>query len=319
MAAKPLPALEAGAPLRMLKFLLEKTMRTPDERFQNLTDFPFAPHYIEVNDLRMHYVDEGEGDPILCLHGEPSWSYLYRKMIPTLTQVGRVIAPDLIGFGRSDKLPNKEDYSVAFHADQLRGFITQLDLCHITLVCQDWGGLLGLPIVADLPDRFDRVVVMNTFIPTGDEPPSEGFLRWRGFAAKQTDLDVGFIMQSGCVSPLAPEVIAAYNAPFPDATYKAGAHQFPLLVPITPDNPASDWMRKARVFFSTWTKPALVMFSDSDPVTRGGDQFFRHLIPSANDEPEIIITQAGHFLQEDKGEEIAEHIRQFVERNSTAT
>jgi haloalkane dehalogenase len=291
-------------------------MRTPDERFQNLPDFPFAPHYIEVNDLRMHYVDEGEGNPILCLHGEPTWSFLYRKMIPTLAQAGRVIAPDLIGFGRSDKLPSKEDYSVAMHAEQLRRFIIQLDLCNITLVCQDWGGLLGLPIVADLPDRFDRVVIMNTFIPTGDEAPSEGFLRWRGFAAKQTDLDVGFILQSGCVSPLAREVIDAYNAPFPDATYKAGAHQFPLLVPITPDNPASDWMRKARVFFSTWTKPALVMFSDSDPVTSGGDRFFRHLIPSANDEPEIVITQAGHFLQEDKGEEVAEHLQAFIQRRS---
>ena len=289
-------------------------MRTPEERFQNLPDFPYQPHYIEVNGLRMHYVDEGAGEPILCLHGEPSWAYLYRKMIPTLRQVGRVIVPDLIGFGRSDKLPNKDDYSVAMHAEQLRDFIEQLDLRNITLVCQDWGGLLGLPIVADLPERFARVAVMNTFIPTGEEPPSEGFLRWRGFAAKQTDLDVGFILQSGCVSQLAPEIIAAYNAPYPDASYKAGAHQFPLLVPITPDNPASDWMRKARVFFSTWTKPALVMFSDSDPVTRGGDKFFRKLIPSANDEPDITITQAGHFLQEDKGEEIAEHIQQFIMR-----
>ncbi len=289
-------------------------MRTPDERFQSLPHFPYEPHYLEVNHLRMHYVREGVGDPILCLHGEPSWSYLYRKMIPTLSQVGAVIAPDLIGFGRSDKLPNNLDYSVALHAEQLRGFIEQLDLRNITLVCQDWGGLLGLPLVADLPERFARVVVMNTFIPTGDEPPSEGFLRWRGFAAKQTDLDVGFIMQSGCVSKLSPEVMAAYNAPFPDASYKAGAHQFPLLVPLTPDNPASAWMRQARVFFSTWTKPALVMFSDSDPVTRGGDQFFRRLIPSAKDEPEITITQAGHFLQEDKGEEIAEHIRQFIAR-----
>ena len=289
-------------------------MRTPEERFQNLPDFPYQPHYIEVNGLRMHYVDEGAGEPLLCLHGEPSWAYLYRKMIPTLRQVGRVIAPDLIGFGRSDKLPNNDDYSVALHARQLTGFIEQLDLRNITLVCQDWGGLLGLPIVADLPERFARVVVMNTFIPTGEEPPSEGFLRWRGFAAKQTNLDVGFIIQSGCVSKLSPEVIAAYNAPYPDASYKAGAHQFPLLVPITPDNPASDWMRKARVFFSTWTKPALVMFSDSDPVTRGGDKFFRKLIPSANDEPDITITQAGHFLQEDKGEEIAEHIQQFILR-----
>ncbi len=292
-------------------------MRTPDERFLNLPDFPYDPNYLNVSDLRMHYVDEGAGDPILCLHGEPSWSYLYRKMIPTLQSVGRVIAPDLIGFGRSDKLANKEDYSVAFHAQQLRGFIEQLDLRNITLVCQDWGGLLGLPTVADLSERFARVVIMNTFIPTGEEPPSEAFLRWRGFAAKQADLDVGFIIQSGCVSKLSPETIAAYNAPYPDATYKAGVHQFPLLVPITPDNPASAWMRQARIFFSTWTKPALVMFSDSDPVTQGGDRFFRKLILSASNEPEITITQAGHFLQEDKGEEIAEHIKHFIERRPT--
>ncbi|MBL8205351.1 MAG: haloalkane dehalogenase [Blastocatellia bacterium] len=289
-------------------------MRTPDERFQSLPDFPYQPHYIEVNRLRMHYVREGAGDPILCLHGEPTWAYLYRKMIPTLAQVGCVIAPDLIGFGRSDKLPCREDYSVALHAKQVTDFITQLNLWNVTLVCQDWGGLLGLPMVAEMPDRFARVVVMNTFIPTGDEQPSDGFLRWRGFAAKQTDMDIGFVVQSGCVSKLSPEVIAAYNAPFPEASYKAGAHQFPLLVPITPDDPASEWMRKGRTFFSTWTRPALVMFSDSDPVTRGGEKFFRRLIPSAQNEPEIMIAQAGHFLQEDKGEEIAEQIKQFIER-----
>jgi len=289
-------------------------MRTPDERFHSLPDFPYQPHYIEINGLRMHYVSEGAGDPILCLHGEPTWAYLYRKMIPMLAQVGCVIAPDLIGFGRSDKLPHREDYSVALHAKQVTDFITQLDLRNVTLVCQDWGGLLGLPMVAEMPGRFARVVVMNTFIPTGDEQPSDGFLRWRGFAAKQTDMDIGFVVQSGCVSKLAPEVIAAYNAPFPEASYKAGAHQFPLLVPITPDDPASEWMRKTRTFFSTWTKPALVMFSDSDPVTRGGEKFFRRLIPSAQNEPEIMIAQAGHFLQEDKGEEIAEQIKQFIER-----
>jgi haloalkane dehalogenase len=288
--------------------------RTPDDRFSNLPDFPWQPHYTEVSGLRLHYVDAGSGDPVLCLHGEPSWSFLYRKMIPTLAQQNRVVAPDLIGFGRSDKLAEKDDYTFELHRRTVTGLLENLDLRNITLVCQDWGGLIGLVIVSELPDRFARLVIMNTFIPTGDEPPSPGFMRWREYAARQTDLDVGFVLQSACKSPLPPEVIAAYNAPFPDATYKAGAHQFPLLVPITPDNPASEKMRRARAFFKTWTKPALVMFSDGDPVTAGADRWFRALIPSAGDEPEITITNAGHFLQEDKGEEIAEQIRQFIAR-----
>lgn len=297
---------------------MTRILRTPDDCFNGIQDFPWEARYCEVNGLRMHYVEEGTGDPILCLHGEPSWSYLYRKMIPTLSTAGRVVAPDLIGFGKSDKLPEKSDYSVAFHAGQLRGFIEGLNLRRITLVCQDWGGLLGLPLVAEMAERFSRIVVMNTFIPTGEEPPSEGFLRWRGFAAKQTDLDVGFIIQSGCVSKLSPETISAYNAPFPDASYKAAAHQFPILVPITPDDPASDWMRRGRAFLQRWERPALVLFSDSDPVTRGGDRFFRNLIPAASLAPEDQIEGAGHFLQEDKGEEIAARVVSFIRQTPLA-
>lgn len=293
---------------------MPRVLRTPDDRFNNLADFPYAPHYTEVSGLRMHYVDEGAGDPILCLHGEPSWAYLYRKMIPTLKQKNRVIAPDLIGFGRSDKLTAKSDYTFELHERTITELIRNLDLKNITLVCQDWGGLIGLVVAAQNADRFARLVIMNTFLPTGDEPPSPGFLKWRSYAEKHTDLDIGFVLQSATRNQLTPEIIAAYNAPFPDASYKAGAHQFPLLVPITPDNPASEKMRRAREFFKTWTKPALVMFSDSDPVTAGADRWFRTLIPSAKAEPEITITNAGHFLQEDKGEEIAEHIQQLIER-----
>ncbi len=292
-----------------------KILRTPDERFANLAGFPFAPHYAEVGQgLRMHYVDEGKGDPILCLHGEPSWSYLYRKMIPILATFGRVVAPDLIGFGRSDKPADRDDYTYALHHDALVGFIKALDLKRITLVCQDWGGLLGLPIATELPDRFARLVIMNTGLPTGEEKPTPGFMAWRNAAEKMTDMDVGRVIQSGCVSKLTPEILAGYNAPFPDLSYKSGAHKFPLLVPISTDSEASPTMRRARDEMKKWTKPTLIMFSDKDPVTAGGDKGFRKNIPSAIEESEIVIRDAGHFLQEDKGEEIADQITQFLDR-----
>jgi len=291
-----------------------KVLRTPDERFENLPGFPFSPHYVEVTGLRMHYVDEGEGDPVLCLHGEPSWSYLYRKMIPILAKNNRVVAPDMIGFGRSDKPAEKSDYTYALHHDAVAAFIEALDLNRITLVCQDWGGLIGLPIATEMPDRFARLVIMNTGLPAGDGPMSPAFIQWREFTAQTTDMDIGRIIQGATVTSLPPEIIAAYEAPFPDASYKSGAHTFPLLVPISPDDEAAPTMLKAREIFSKWTKPVLVMFSDSDPITSGGDKFMRALIPSAKDEPEIVIPDAGHFLQEDKGEEIAEHINRFIER-----
>ena len=289
-------------------------LRTPDERFLNLPGFPYSPQYIDLGGMRMHYVEDGHGDPILCLHGEPSWSYLYRKMIPISALRGRVIAPDLIGFGRSDKPASREDYTYKMHHDALARLIEKLDLKRITLVCQDWGGLLGLPIATEVPDRFARLVIMNTGLPTGDDPPTPGFMAWRNAATKMTDMDVGRILQGATVTQLPPEVVAAYNAPFPDARYKSGAHQFPLLVPISPDSEASPHMRKTREALKQWTKPALVMFSDKDPVTAGGDRGFRKNIPSAKNEPEIVIRDAGHFLQEDKGEEIAQHIVEFIDR-----
>jgi haloalkane dehalogenase len=292
-----------------------QTLRTPDERFVDLPDFPYPPHYVEVpGGLRMHYVDEGQGDPILCLHGEPSWSYLYRKMIPTLSEHGRVIAPDLIGFGRSDKPVGKDAYTYALHHDALAAFVEKLDLRRITLVCQDWGGLLGLPVAMEMPDRFARIVIMNTGLPVSGKPLTPGFMAWRKFAEKSQDMDIGRVIDGATVSKLTPEVMAAYNAPFPDLRYKGGALKFPLLVPISEDAEALPHMRKAAEALKQWTKPALILFSDKDPVTVGGDKYFRELIPSAKDEPEVTIRDAGHFLQEDKGEEIAEQIAAFIQR-----
>ena len=293
-------------------------IRTPDERFQNLPGFPFQPHYAEVNGLRVHYLDEGQGEVILCLHGEPSWSYLYRKMVPILARRYRAIALDFIGFGRSDKFTEREEYSFQMHRDTLAGFIEALDLRQITLVVQDWGGLIGLRVASEWPERIARLVIMNTGLPTGDEPMGRAFMRWREFAVSMPDLPIGQVIVNGMAhgDQLPPDVVAAYESPFPDVSYKAGAMAFPLLVPISPDDPASPSMRRAREIFSQWTKPALVLFSDKDPITRGGDTFFRALIPSAREQPEITLHDAGHFLQEEKGEEIAQYILDFLVRTS---
>lgn len=295
-------------------------LRTPDERFQGLPGFPFAPHYVEVPSgdggrLRVHYLDEGppNGAPVLMMHGEPSWCYLYRKMVPVIVAAGhRAVAPDLIGFGRSDKPARREDYTYQRHVDWMEAFLLALDLRGVTLVCQDWGGLIGLRLVAAHPDRFARVVAANTFLPTGDNPPGEAFMRWREFSQTVPDFPVGRIVRGGCVTELPPEVVAAYDAPFPDDRYKAGARQFPLLVPISPDDPAAAANRQAWEVLRRWEKPFLTAFSDSDPITRGADRVLQSLIPGAQGQPHTTIAGAGHFLQEDKGEELARVVVEFM-------
>jgi len=296
-------------------------IRTPEDRFENLPEYPFPPNYVEVgaDDLRMHYLDEGwsDTDVILCLHGEPSWSFLYRRMIPILSEDYRVVAPDLIGFGRSDKYADDSDYTYAMHYQALVDFLHATDLQHITLVCQDWGGVLGLALAANHADRFKRLVIMNTGLATGDINLGPGFMQWREFAAQTgRGLVVSKLIELSCADKdrLTPEILAAYDAPFPDESYKGGVATFPLLIPLNEDDPGAAEQREVREKLKSWDKPALVMFSDSDPVTAGGDRFFRKLIPTAKDQPEITIAGGGHFLQEDKGPEIAGHIKAFIER-----
>ncbi|MFI5394254.1 MAG: haloalkane dehalogenase [Candidatus Binatia bacterium] len=292
-------------------------LRTPDERFRQLQGYPFAPHYVEIGGVRIHYVDEGrrERAPVLLLHGEPSWSYLYRKMIPVLTTAGhRIVAPDLVGFGRSDKPARREDYSYQRHVDWMLGVVEDLDLRDTTLVCQDWGGLIGLRLVAEHGSRFARVVAANTFLPTGDIHPGDAFLAWRQYSQDTPEFHVGGIVQGGCATTLAPEVVAAYDAPFPDDRYKAGARQFPALVPISPEDPAAAPNRKAWEALRRWHKPFLTAFGDSDPITHGADRFLQDAIPGAKGQPHTTITGAGHFLQEDKGEELARVVVDFIAR-----
>ena len=297
-------------------------LRTPEERFSDLPGFDYEPNYVEVDGARMAYVDEGGAsggreaeETILCLHGEPTYSFLYRKMIPRLSEVGRVVVPDFPGFGRSDKYPELSDYDYDLFYDALVGFVEALDLSRITLVCQDWGGLLGLPLAAlEMPERFARVVPMNTGLPDGTQEPAEEWWEFHDFVAEVEDLPIGTLVANGCATDLPDEVVAAYEAPFPDASYKAGARAWPLLVPTSPDDGGAAKLREAQEAFQSWEKPAFVLFSDSDPITGGTRDPLRELIPTASDQPDVWIEGAAHFLQEDAGEEIAERVADFVEQ-----
>ncbi|MCH8949012.1 MAG: haloalkane dehalogenase [Chloroflexi bacterium] len=292
-----------------------EALRTPDDRFAGLPGYDFEPHYVEVDGLRMHYVDEGPraASPVLLLHGEPSWSYLYRKMIPIISAAGhRAIAPDIIGFGRSDKPVNRDDYTYQRHVDWMTAFVEQLDLQDITLFCQDWGGLIGLRIAAEHPERFARIIAANTMLPTGDNPPGEAFLRWQKFSQTSPVFEIGRLLQGATVSTLPDDVVAAYDAPFPDDTYKAGARQFPALVPTSPDDPAAPANRKAWEVLEAWEKPFLTAFSDSDPITGGGDRVFQARVPGTKGQPHTTIVGGGHFLQEDKGEELGRIVVDFI-------
>lgn len=300
-------------------------LRTPDQCFADLPDYPFQPHYIDVASgdgntiLRVHYVDEGPADapPVLLLHGEPSWSFLYRKMIPVITSAGlRAVAIDLVGFGRSDKPASRDDYTYQAHVDWTRAAIEAIGLTDITLVCQDWGGLIGLRLVGEDPDRFARVVAANTFLPTGDRRLGKAFLAWQKYSQETPNFDVGKIVSGGCSTALTHDEIAAYDAPFPDDTYKAGARQFPMLVPTSPDDAAAAANRAAWDALGRYDKPFLCAFSDQDPITGGADGVLRSLIPGAHAYEPVTITGAGHFLQEDNGRELASAVATFIAATS---
>ena len=284
-------------------------LRTPDERFENLSGYPFDPHYMEIVDpdlgrLRIHYVDEGpaHGPVVVCLHGEPTWSYLYRKMIPLFAAAGfRVLAPDLIGFGRSDKPSQRSDYTYAKHVRWMSDWLVAMGLCDVTLLGQDWGGLIGLRMIAETPERFARFSLSNTGLPTGDHAVNEAFHRWRKFSQEDPDFDIGFIVNLFGHGDLSDDEMAAYRAPFPSDEYKAGARQFPLLVPIEPDNPASADNRKAWKVLMEWHKPALMCFSDADPIMAGGEKPFLKLVPGTRDQPHTTL-KGRHFIQEEDGE-----------------
>jgi haloalkane dehalogenase len=298
-----------------------KVLRTPDERFADLPDFPFAPHYVEIDDgdggrLRIHYLDEGPADvpPVLLMHGEPSWSYLYRHMIPVLVSAGhRCVAPDLVGFGRSDKPAERSDYTYSRHVEWMRrALFDELDLRGITFFGQDWGGLIGLRLVAEQPDRFSRVVIGNTGLTTGDGWATDAFRAWRKFSQEVPVFPVGRIVDGGSLSTLPPEVVAAYDAPFPDDSYLAGARQFPMLVPTAPDDPAAADNRAAWEVLRRFDRPFLCAFSDGDKITSGGEAVFLREVPGTKGQPHTTITGGGHFLQEDRGPELARVIADFI-------
>ena len=302
-----------------------QVLRTPDERFEALPDFPFEPHYVEIDDgeggrLRVHYVDEGprDGHTVLLLHGEPSWCFLYRHIIPQLVDGGcRVIAPDLVGFGKSDKPTEKSDYTYNRHVNWMQAaIIDHLDISDATFFGQDWGGLIGLRLVAENASRFARVVISNTGLPTGDHPLTEAFMAWQRYSKTSPDFEIGRIINAATVRELSADEIAAYDAPFPDDSYKAGARIFPSLVPTAPDDPTASANRAAWEVFQRWEKPFLCCFSDRDPVSRGGDGAFLSRVPGTAGQPHETIENAHHFVQEDSPNDLARIILQAIAQDS---
>ena len=298
-----------------------RALRTPDDRFVGLPDWPFEPRYAEIPDgeggvLRVHYVDEGpsDADPVLLMHGEPSWGYLYRHMIPPLVAAGhRVVVPDQVGFGRSDKPAEKSDYSYARHVEWMSALVFDvLDLNDVTFFGQDWGGLIGLRLVTAQPERFARVAIGNTGLPTGDRPPSDAFMRWQHFSQTTPVFPIGDLVNGACTTDLDPSVIAAYDAPFPDDSYKEGARIWPTFVPTSPDDPEAPANRDAWKVLEAFDRPFLCCFSDSDPVTNGGERPFLERVPGTKGQPHTTIEGGGHFLQEDRGPELAQVLIDFI-------
>ncbi|HNV60905.1 MAG TPA: haloalkane dehalogenase, partial [Rhodoferax sp.] len=302
---KPLPRIDTA-----------RVLRTPEDRFTRIADFPYVPKYVDIGGLRIATIDEGPRNalPVLLMHGEPTWSYLYRKMIPGLLAAGhRVIAPDLVGFGRSDKPTAKSDYSYANHVAWMVAWMQAIDVKHATLFCQDWGSLIGLRMATHSPERFDRIVLANGGLPTGTQGVTpRAFKLWRAFARFSPWFPIGKIVNSGCAVKLSDSEIAAYNAPFPSSKYEVAARLFPTFVPTDPDDPERAANEQAWEVLKQWHKPFLTLFSSRDPVTRGGDKIFQKLVPGAASQPHTTTRGAGHFLQEDKGPELAKTISDFI-------
>jgi len=290
-------------------------IRTPENRFTNLPNYHFEPNYLDVGGLRMHYLDEGpsDADPILMLHGEPSWSYLYRYMIPVCSAAGhRVIAPDLIGFGKSDKPLKIKDYSYQAHMDWMESLLEQLDLKNVTLVCQDWGSLIGLRLAAENESRFKAIVVGNGMLPTGEEKIPKAFKYWKAFALNSPWFPIARIVEFGSFKSFSKDERRAYDAPFPSKKYKAGTRAFPALVPTDTNNPASRANKDAWKILDKWNKPFLTTFSNGDPITRGGDKYMQDRVPGAKGRNHVTL-KGGHFLQEDSGTEFAMAVNQLLE------
>lgn len=291
-------------------------LRTDEARFAGVPDFPYTPRYTVVGGLRIAHIDEGPRDApvVLLMHGEPAWSFLYRKMIPVLLQAGfRVIAPDLVGFGRSDKPTRAADYSYLNHVLWMTAWMEANELQQVTLFCQDWGSLIGLRLAAAAPQRFDRIVLANGGLPTGTTPVPRAFRIWRAFARYSPWFPIGRIVKAGCVDGLTPQEMAAYDAPFPTRRHRLGARRFPALVPTTPDDPERERNEAAWAVFQRWEKPFLTLFSNRDPVTRGGHRIWHARVPGAQGQPHAVTRGAGHFLQEDRGVEVAQAIVAFIE------